>query len=160
MRRADPPRVRARVSRTRLGWHQWCLSTKKVCSKLKSPKQNTMKWKLVLERTKEINVSSVNEQRHQAELERNGWDLEPGVTSECLVPWRLAIWHPCPDFKYHLLVWRPDACKVPSILQPRGHKRKDTRKQHQKERIHNEATAWNCTCLPWGSWGEEITQYP
>lgn len=92
-----------------------------------------MQWKSVLERTKATNVWSVNEQRHQAEAEGNSRDLEPGVTSEYTVPWRLTIWHPCPDFKYCLPVWGPDACKVSSILQPRGQKHKDTRKQHQKE---------------------------
>lgn len=91
---------------------------------------------------------------------RNRRDLDPQVTSESVVPRRLAIWHPCPDFKYCLLVWGPDACKVSAILQSQGHKRKDTRKQHQKKRIHNEATPWKCTCHPWGSWGGEITQYP
>lgn len=73
-----------------------------------------------MERTKAINVSSVNEQRHQAGAERNSREPEPGVTSEYTVPWRLAIRHPCPDFKYCLAVCGPDACKVSSVLQPRG----------------------------------------
>lgn len=87
VRRADPL---SKESESRFGWYQLSPSTKKACwkrnsssSRLSRAQWSNRNWSW--KELKKCSLSSVNEQRHQAELEEVEKEARPGAMSELWV---------------------------------------------------------------------------
>lgn len=159
------------MSRSRFGWYQLSPSTKKAGWKrnVYSSRLSRTQWSgnLSWEELKKCSLSSVNEQRHQAELEEAEKEVRPGAMSDLWVenPTEASSLMSLPRQSAFCLTLptglrtgclqsgASSSCSFRAISTT-------TEGNNIKRRIHNEATAWNRTCLPRGFWLGEITQYP